>query len=390
MHCKSLMAAAVLAGVVIAPSSALAARGFSYGVSAAEVTSRSALVWAHPDKAGRYSVEVATDRRFRHDAKKRRVTATRRSDLTVQKRFRGLKPGKRYYYRFSGNRRRSDVGTFRTAPSDNANATIRFAYSGDADAQRAAGQSNPFWGNFAVYGQMARQHNHFNVNLGDTIYSDSEVPGQGTPALHAVREVRQVQAEPGAQEPPARARLEWRLQRVGRPRVRQRLHEGGGRQHRLPHRREGVPHLHARELPVGHRPLPQLPLGQDVEVFFLDERSFRSAKASANHVCDNPSTARRTTRPPRRSPRARRSPCSTRSSASRCPRSAPPTINDPGRTMLGRSQLALFKRAVRNSSATWKVIMNEVQIEQFYALPYDRWEGTRPSVRTCSRSSRRT
>ena len=30
--------------------------------------------------------------------------------------------------------------------------------------------------------------------------------------------------------------------------------------------------------------------GRNLELFFLDERSFRDAKASANHVCDNPQT----------------------------------------------------------------------------------------------------
>ena len=30
--------------------------------------------------------------------------------------------------------------------------------------------------------------------------------------------------------------------------------------------------------------------GKNLQLFFLDERSFRSGKASANHVCDNPDT----------------------------------------------------------------------------------------------------
>jgi len=50
-------------------------------------------------------------------------------------------------------------------------------------------------------------------------------------------------------------------------------------------------------------------------------------------------------------------------------------INDPKRTMLGSRQLATFKRAIKNSKATFKVIFNEVPIQQYYALPYDRWEG---------------
>ena len=50
-------------------------------------------------------------------------------------------------------------------------------------------------------------------------------------------------------------------------------------------------------------------------------------------------------------------------------------ITDPGRTMLGARQYAAFTRAIAASTATWKVVVNEVPIQQFYALPYDRWEG---------------
>ncbi|MBA2332445.1 MAG: alkaline phosphatase D family protein [Actinobacteria bacterium] len=50
-------------------------------------------------------------------------------------------------------------------------------------------------------------------------------------------------------------------------------------------------------------------------------------------------------------------------------------IADPARTMLGARQYARFTAAIAASTATWKVIVNEVPIQQFYALPYDRWEG---------------
>ena len=50
-------------------------------------------------------------------------------------------------------------------------------------------------------------------------------------------------------------------------------------------------------------------------------------------------------------------------------------INDPNRDFLGASQLKQFEDDVKSSSARFKVIMNEVPIQQFYALPYDRWEG---------------
>ncbi len=50
-------------------------------------------------------------------------------------------------------------------------------------------------------------------------------------------------------------------------------------------------------------------------------------------------------------------------------------INSPDRTFLGKRQLAAFKRAVKRSTARFKVVMNEMPIQQYYILPYDRWEG---------------
>ncbi len=62
--------------------------------------------------------------------------------------------------------------------------------------------------------------------------------------------------------------------------------------------------------------------------------------------------------------------------------------------MLGSKQLQKFKQAIKTSNATFKVIFNEVPIQQYYALPYDRWEGYEaerqallPTSRTTSRTS---
>ena len=46
----------------------------------------------------------------------------------------GLRPGMRYRYVFEQGRKRSPIGTFETAPTRAANATVRFGPSGDADA----------------------------------------------------------------------------------------------------------------------------------------------------------------------------------------------------------------------------------------------------------------
>jgi hypothetical protein len=115
--------------------------------------------------------------------------------------------------------------------------------------------------------------------------------------------------------------------------------------------------------------------GKNLQLFFLDERSFRSGKASAGHVCDNPDNGQ-----PDLAPTA---PQTTRNFFSAVvPSLSQPVsqaclnkINSPTRTFLGSHQLNRFISEVKNSNARWKVVMNEDPIQQFYALPYDRWEG---------------
>jgi phosphodiesterase/alkaline phosphatase D-like protein len=116
--------------------------------------------------------------------------------------------------------------------------------------------------------------------------------------------------------------------------------------------------------------------GKNLEVFFLDERSFRSSASDYQGVCDNPPGSGN----PDLAPTA---PQSTRQTfAPLVPQfNNPPSqacldsINDPNRTMLGQAQMDRFTQAIAKSNATFKVIFNEVPIQQFYANPYDRWEG---------------
>jgi hypothetical protein len=115
--------------------------------------------------------------------------------------------------------------------------------------------------------------------------------------------------------------------------------------------------------------------GQNAELFFLDERSFRSAKASANGVCDNPQTNSPDLAPT--APQLTRSIFSAviPSFSSPVSQQCLDTINDPGRTMLGEQQFNRFIADVKASTAKFKIIMNETPMMQFYGLPYDRWEG---------------
>src|SRR5437763_5793287 len=319
-HRAVAFAVAAALGALAVPTAAQAARGFSYGVAAAEVTSSSAILWAHANSSGRYAAQIARDRAFRHVLATARPSARGSSDKTMQVAVRGLRPGTKYYYRFLGTGgRRSDTGRFATAPATNQNATIRFGWSGDADAQRARGQSQPFYNslgdhNFAVYGALSRENDNFNLNFGDTIYSDSEVGAsfvngvyQGfAPALTVAQKwakYRQNLALPNLQRLRTNAAIynHWDdhefITDFGRCEtlVRQ---NNAGQQITGPGSSVYGPGVTAFR---NYNPVTysrrngiyrSFRWGRNLEIFLLDERSFRSAKAGSPtiHTCDNPQT----------------------------------------------------------------------------------------------------
>jgi alkaline phosphatase D len=115
--------------------------------------------------------------------------------------------------------------------------------------------------------------------------------------------------------------------------------------------------------------------GRNLELFFLDQRSFRSAKADEGGVCNNPDTGGPDFAPT--APQERRNffAAAVPSLRHPVPQACLDAIRSPDRTFLGRRQLSRFLREVEQSTARFKVIMNEMPIQQYYILPYDRWEG---------------
>jgi alkaline phosphatase D len=378
---------ALIATLLLAPP-AVAAKGFSLGVTSGDVTSTSAVLWGKAKKANKargYSLDIARNRRFR-GLVPHFVVAKPSRDNTVQKRVKRLRPNTRYWFRFVGDRgARSDVGTFKTAPKPKQNATIRFAWSGDQDFNSEPGKTKPYWNNGGVLARMKAERNHFNVMLGDTIYSDSEVPGRLHPIALSVKQ-------------------KWAKYRInlGNRNLRALRRSAAFYSHWDDHEfvNDFSPAENSFDNNVnvnGHTLYGRgtkafrdyapvrwsernglyrtVRWGRNLEVFFLDQRSFRSANADANHVCDNPDTGQ-----PDVAPTA---PQSTRNLfAAVTPSLARPvsqacldTIRSPNRTYLGKRQLARFLRDVKRSTARFKVIMNELPIQQYYVLPYDRWEG---------------
>ena len=363
MRRLAVLAAAATLGVAVVSADA-ATPGFRYGVAAGEITATSATLWTRAPAAGRVVLSVAE----RHGTGGERVvllSASSRRDLAVQATVRNLAPATRYVYAFAQGRSTSVRGAFTTAPRASAGDAIRFAISGDADAIPDA-NGKPTYNRFEVYARMAAEGNDFNVNLGDTIYSDSEVGG--APIARSVPEkwgkYRMNLAMPALQRLRASAGLytHWDDHEFINDFTRA---ESGAAIYAAGVRAFGD------YSPVTYAPATGLyrtfRWGKHLELFFLDERSFRSAKA--DDVCngDLAPTA----------PQAVRNAFATFAPGLRnpVPQACLDTIRDPARTMLGARQYAAFTRAIRSSTATWKVVVNEVPIQEFYAAPYDRWEG---------------
>jgi alkaline phosphatase D len=341
--------------------------GFPLGIAAGEVTSTSAKLWARAPKAGAVSLEVLPPNTGTRASPIRAyaLQADAASDLTVQRTVTGLRPATRYRYRFHEGAVTSPSGTFTTAPKANANVRVRFAITGDADATHGP-NGKPGFNGFETYAAMARERNDFNVNFGDTIYSDSELAGSAV-----ARSVSQKHAK---------YRLGLALEPLRRLRASAGLYSGwddhefvndySGEEHGAGIYRDGV-RAFVDYTPVAYTPRTGLyrtfRWGKHLELFFLDGRSFRSAKATAACGGDVAPTAPQSVR----QAFAALAPALARP----VPQACLDAIADPARTLLGRAQLDALIAGIRPSKATFKVIVNPVPLMQLYALPYDRWEG---------------
>ena len=283
----------------------------------------------------------------------------------MQRVVRGLKAGTSYRYFFTQGKAESAVGSFTTAPAASVSASVRFAISGDADATPAT-NGKPAFNRYEVYQRMSAEANHFNINLGDTIYSDSEVAGApvartvsakwekyrlglGLPALWALR------ASAGLYS-------HWDDHEF--------INDFSRSEHGEPIYAAGVKAFRDYS-PVTYSAATGLyrtfRWGKHLELFFLDERSFRSAKATAACSGDLAPTA----------PQAVRNAFATLAPGLAIPSRRPASPRS--RTRHERCSAPVSTRRSRRrsaaSKATWKVVVNEVPIQEYYALPYDRWEG---------------
>ena len=396
----AIVGAALVMALAEASVASAKEKGFSYGVASGEVTSDSAILWAKADKSGKTYLQVIEGGGFgacdlKHALGK--VKAKKSHDRTVQAQVTKLDPSTAYRFRYCARGgAHSATGRFTTAPPKKKNAKISFALTGDHDARPTPGGSAPYWGSFKVWNRIVRQRNDFNVMLGDTIYSDTEVPGYG------LADIAVSVAEKWAAYRKNLTENSWVKARGAAAYYahwddHEFINDFSREESSFPYSNAGQA-LGSTEISgekvyengvkafTDYNPVPAVSektglyrsvrWGKNLEIFFLDERSFRSAGAEYNGACDNPPGSGTPDLAPT-APQSVRNPFAPIAPqlANPVPPACLASINDPSRTMLGTKQLSKFERAIKRSSATFKVVFNEVPIQQFYVAPYDRWEG---------------
>jgi alkaline phosphatase D len=153
-----------------------------YGVQSGDVTDSTAIVWSKSDRLARMLVEWDTEPTFRNPRRVAGPVATGDTDFCVRADLEQLPPGTRVHYRVvfeppDEPRARSEpaAGSFVTAPAVRADvrADVLVAWSGDT-----AGQGwgiNLEWGGMKIYESMRRLRPDVFVHCGDQIYADSPI-----------------------------------------------------------------------------------------------------------------------------------------------------------------------------------------------------------------------
>lgn len=369
------------AGVPAEPWTIPAREDFAYGVASGEVTSTSAILWGRPGRAGTARLTVARDFAFTRIVKQVAVRSLAGNDFTVAVRVNGLRPGTDYAYRFDLSGESSDIGAFSTAPRAGGNQAVRFAFSGDAQATPDPETQQPFFNDFEVFDRMTEEQNDFNVLLGDTIYSDTQVGGmiEGVDLIspwtaRSASEKWSVYRQNLALDPMARFRSsaslfsQWddhefvnnfTVSNDGRP-----MFDSGRRA--FYDYTPMTPYSGKTGLYRTRR------WGKNLQMFFLDQSSFRSRMAEDQ--CINPISGKADPAPSL--PQSLRGIYSLLlpALAWNVSQACLDKISARNRTMLGKPQFDRFISDLRKSRATFKVVFVQEPMMHMVVNQYDRWE----------------
>ena len=285
-----LRLAAAIALVLAVPASAEAAPAFPFGVAAGEVRAtvlssgrRSPAPGPSGPRCRRTGASAGCRRRARRaDDPRRRARRPRR--------VAALSPGRRYWYRFRQGRAVSPVGSFRTAPRPGARCASASPTPATPTARETRGRAARLQRLRGLRLAWPLEGNDFNVNLGDTIYSDSEVGCAAGPAgahRHRARRRSTSRTSPCRCAPPRRPASTATGTTTSSSTTSPLPEHGAARSTRPA---DGVHGLRAGRADSRDGLYRSIRWGRNLELFFLDERSFRDARRRDGGMCDNPQT----------------------------------------------------------------------------------------------------
>ncbi len=367
------MRSVLIALCILVPLAAQTPLQFPDGVASGEATHATAVLWTRTNGPAVVDLELADNPDFEPVSQMHRFDAVAGNGFVVKPRIYGLLADHQYFYRFLSGGVASETGTFRTAPLPWVSRGARFAFSGDSDATQLDGV--PGHGPLKVLDAVRADNPEFFIYLGDIVYTDSAFRGERGPAI-TLEEYRATYSE--NREDAALRELfrttgvlsVWDDHEVANdwnPATVDPVRFANGRRAFLEQLPVSPPVMPAGETCIGQPMFRFFRWGADIDLIVLDERSCRSADATAACTHDNGEVDQ-----------APRLPASLRAIAGLPP--APPdgcleALEDPGRTFLGRTQKWLLKTYLLYSTAKFKFVVNEVAIQEYFVLPYDRWEG---------------
>ena len=367
--CAITIAAILLSGTP-AQASPPAPVVFTHGVASGDVTPVSAVLWTRLNQEVKVHVEVSTNPDFVGPRLRRAAFASAEDDFTVKVLVGGLTPDQVYYYRWRARGVVSEVGNFRTAPLSSVPADLRFAYTGDSDGTKVLGL--PFFNSFETLEAARLEGLDFFVYLGDTIYADSLIRPAPATTLDDYRDAYKMNRGYERLRDILGATSTYAIwddhevyNDFDAATVDPARYANG-----LEAFREYMPIASSFSLHDSTcRSDPMFRVvhwGAEADIIILDERSCRSAEAAAPCTLNGTADLAPTL------------PAQLRVILG-LPASPPPgclaAIADLTRTFLGPVQKAAFLASLQSSTARYKFVMNEDPIQQFFALPYDRWEG---------------
>ena len=312
--------------------------------------------------------ELARDEAFTDIAARGTETAEAAWAHSVHAEPAALSPGRWYWYRFTALGQRSPVGRTRTAPADDATATLRFAI---ASCQR--------WdhGHFAAWRHLATQPLDLVMFLGDYIYEYPSRPDAvravDGPLLRTLAQYRQRYAQYKGDEAlqAAHAAMPWLMiwddHEVENDHSRERGQTLSGAAFQA---------LRAAAYQAWweHMPVAQAmrPVGPELRIY----DRFRWGRLASIHALDD-----RQYRDPQ--------PCQPpdRGGATRVTEEACPALNDPARSLLGQAQEAWLAEGLRLGRSRWTLVAQQTRMARFggdLTPPVywtDGWDGYPPARR---------